>query len=74
MCFQNKFSFYYSLLDRCVSDCKYFLGNGNRCEKHLYGKSVKVHIAIMKDIYYKLPQKPEWLTMEEINEYEKQMA
>jgi hypothetical protein len=32
------------------------------------------HISKMKEIYNELRDKPEWLTMEDINEYEKQMT
>jgi hypothetical protein len=63
----------YQLLDRCVSDCKYFLGCGNRCEKHLWGGDVKNHIETMKSLYNNMDIKPEWITMKQIEEYEKQM-
>lgn len=66
-------SFDYALLDRCLSDCKYFLGNGGRCERFLWGGNVKNHIKKMKELYNKVTVKPEWLTMEQINEFEKAM-
>ena len=66
-------AFNYQLLDRCVSDCKYFLGNGNRYEGHLWGRTVERHIAKMKELYNQLEIKPEWLTMLDIENYEKQM-
>lgn len=65
--------FNYQLLDRCVSDCKYFLGNGGRCEKFLWGGNVKNHIKKMKELYNQLEIKPEWLTILDIENYEKQM-
>ena len=66
-------SYDYQLLGRLVSDCKYYLGGGYGAEKHLWAKSVEDQIAKMKDIYNKLDTKPEWLTMKDIEHYEKEM-
>ena len=63
----------YMLLDRLKQDCEYFLGNGNRAEKHLWAGSVDAQIKEMKKIWNSLKEKPEWLTMEDINNYEKLM-
>lgn len=63
----------YMLLDRLRQDCEYFLGNGNRSEKHLWAGNVNDQIAKMKELYNKLPEKPEWLSMEDIENYEKEM-
>lgn len=63
----------YMLLDRLKTDCEYFLGNGNRNEKHLWAGSVDAQIKEMKKIWNSLKEKPEWLTMEDINNYEKLM-
>ena len=52
----------------------YYLGYGNRCEKYLWAKDVKSQIAKMKEIWNNLKEKPEWLTMEQILEYEKKMS
>lgn len=62
----------YSLLSRMQSDCNYFLGNGNRCERRLWGLTVEKHIRYMKILYLILPinSKPEWLTMGDILRYE----
>lgn len=68
---QDKFN--YQLLDRCRCDCEYYLGNGNRDEKHLWAGNVKDHIQKMKELYNILPVKPEWLSMEKIIEYERLM-
>lgn len=67
--------FKYAMLDRLVSDCKYYLGYGNRCAKYLWAGDEKKHIAEMKKIYNSFTddKKPEWLIMEQILEYEKQM-
>lgn len=66
--------FNYKLLDRLKSDCEYFLGNGNRSEKHLWAGNVNDQIAKMKEIYNSLEEKPEWLTMEQIDEYAEKMT
>lgn len=65
----------YTLLSRMQSDCDYFLGNGNRCERRLWGLTVKNHIRYMKILYLILPinSKPEWLTMGDILSYEIKM-
>ena len=45
----------YRLLDRLRSDCEYFLGAGNRAEKHLWTGSVRAQIAKMRELYDTLP-------------------
>jgi len=69
----NPHSFEYQLLDRCKSDCEYFLGAGNGMVKYLWGGNISDHIAKMRELYALLSEKPEWLTLEKINEYETQM-
>ena len=64
----------YQLLDRLRSDCEYFLGAGNRAEKHLWTGSVRAQIAKMRELYDTLPEKPEWLTKEVIDDYAERMA
>lgn len=67
--------FRYQLLDRLKQDCEYFLGNGNRAEKHLWAGNVKDQIQTMKDLYnsFSDDMKPEWISLEDINNYEKEM-
>lgn len=60
--------FQYIMLGRLQSDCLYFLGNGNRNLKHLYYDSVEEHIEEMVKIWNNLPEKPEWLSLEEIKD------
>ena len=69
----NDPKFLYQMLSRLESDCKYFLGNGNGAEKHLWALTVDNQISAMKEIYNKLKEKPEWLSLEQINNYEKEM-
>lgn len=68
-------TFKYQLLSRLQSDCNYFLGNGNRCENHLWSGCVENHIADMKALWHSFTHegKPEWLTDVEIYEYERRM-
>ena len=64
----------YRLLDRLRADCEYFLGAGGRAEKHLWAGSVYEQIVKMRELYDALPQKPEWLTEEMIDDYADRMA
>lgn len=68
------FSNEYRLLDRLRGDCEYYLGAGQRAEKHLWAGSVEKQIAKMRELYSQLTEKPEWLTEHDINLYEQQMA
>lgn len=68
------YSFEYQLLDRLRTDCNYFLGAGSRSEKHLWAGSVHDQIAKMRELYDLLPEKPEWLTPDDINKYAQRMA
>lgn len=69
----NKFN--YMMLDRLRSDCEYYLNYGNRSENVLARGSVDAQISEMKRIWNSLPQdgKPNWLSMEDILDYERQM-
>lgn len=63
----------YQMLGRLESDCEYFLGNGDGAEKFLWALTVGNQISAMKEIYNKLKEKPDWMTLEKINTYEKEM-
>lgn len=67
--------FRYQLLDRLRSDCDYYLGYGNRYPKNLWAGSENEQIEFMKAIWNSFSDeaKPEWLTWEQIEEYEKEM-
>lgn len=67
-------SFNYRLLDRLRSDCEYYLGAGQFSEKHLWAGSVEAQISKMRELYAALPEKPEWLTEQDIDRYETQMS
>lgn len=65
--------FDYMLLSRLKSDCEYYLGNGGRMEKVLWAGSVDAQIEKMKELHRILYVKPEWLTMEQIEDYARRM-
>lgn len=47
--------FNYQMLSRLQSDCKYYLGYGNRHKKHLYFSDEQQHINEMKKLYNSFP-------------------
>ena len=61
--------FRYQLLDRLKQDCNYFLGYGNRHEGSLWAGNAKDHVAVMQTLWDSLPEKPEWLTKEQLADY-----
>jgi len=65
--------FDYMMLNRLQSDCEYFLNYGKGSERVLHQGSVEKQIAEMKKIWNALKEKPEWLSMEQINDYENKM-
>ena len=64
----------YRLLDRLRADYDYYLDSGGRSEKHLWAGSVEKQIAKMRELYAALPEKPEWLSEQDIDRYEQQMT
>lgn len=66
--------FRYMMLDRMRQDCEYYLRIGGSANV-LWAKDEKQHIQNMKDIWNSFDEndKPEWLTMEEIEQFEKRM-
>lgn len=67
--------FRYALLDRMKQDCQYYLTYGNRNVDTLWASSEQDQIDTMKALWNCFPadQKPEWLTMEQIQSFEKRM-
>ena len=62
----------YQLLSRMQTDCKYFV-DGHAAEKHLWSGNVKDQIRNMRLLFNSFKDKPEWITIQEINQYEKDM-
>lgn len=75
---ERKFRFEYSMLGRLKNDCDGFLSEGD-CRYHnpqgICGYTVENHIEKMKEFWNKIPEdlKPEWLTWEQILDYESRM-
>lgn len=72
--YDEDIKFKYMLLDRLRTDCDYFLGAGHGYEGHLWAGSIKDQITKMRKLYNELPEKPEWLSLEDIDNYEKEMT
>lgn len=81
---EKQYQFQYMMLDRLSSDCRAFFGDGRedesldcryKNEKMIWGKNIKALIEEIKKIWAQIPEdlKPEWLTREEIERYEKQL-
>ena len=66
--------FEYVLLDRLRYDCEYYLGHGGRCAKRLWAQDEQKQIDKMQELYDLVPEKPEWLTREQIDAYAAQMG
>ena len=68
--------FQYAMLDRLRCDCDYYLGYGNRNDNNLWGGTPQEHIECMKKRWLEFAEneKPQWLTWEQILEYERKMC
>ena len=65
----------YMLLSRLQQDCEYYLGYGGRNAQHsLWAQDEQQQINKMRELYELLPEKPEWLTREQIDEYAARMG
>ena len=58
----------YQLLARLRSDCEYSLNTG---ENKLWAGNAQEQIEKMRELYNGLEVKPEWITLKDIDEYEK---
>lgn len=67
--------FRYMLLSRMKGDCEYYLGYGNRSKRALWAEDEAEQIKVMKALWNRFDDdgKPEWLTWEDIMEYEGEM-
>ena len=67
--------FNYMLLDRLKSDCEYYLCYGGINAKHsLWAHDEQKQIDKIRELYDLLQIKPEWLTIEQIDEYAAKMG
>ena len=67
-------AFYYRFLDRLRIDCRYDLGNGQRYARVLWAHDEAEHIQLVREVYAILPEDPEWLTAEQIEEFAREMG
>ena len=64
--------FRYMLLSRMIEDCKYFIEHPHN--KHLWAETPEDQIQLMKELYNSFEEKPEWTSLEEIEELAKSMG
>ena len=67
-------SYLYEFLHRLMIDCEYALATSTDqgiAEYRLWAKNGKDQIAKMREIYNQLEIKPDWITLEDIDEYER---
>ena len=69
----NKFN--YMMLSRLQMDMNYYLNRDTpayKIEKHLWAGNLKDQIKEMKRLFDVIPIKPDWITLNEIKQYEKE--
>ena len=73
--FSSDKTFYYQMLSRLQHDCNYYLFT-TKSPKVLWAHDEEEQIEIMKQLYLSFHdwEKPEWITMSDINDFEKQMC
>lgn len=73
---QHDLKFRYMLLSRMQSDCEYYLNYGNRNRNRLWAGDEQRQIEYMILLHdsFKEDEKPQWLTMDEILDYQKRMT
>lgn len=69
-------TFRYMLLNRIQCNCEFYLGYGYRNPHCLWAENEMEQIVIMKRLWNSFSEdgKPEWLTWEQILEFEKEMC
>ena len=73
---EKDYTFDYSFLSRLKSDCKYVIDHQiSNPRWSLWGITVEKHIEEMRKVYNSFPddKKPQWITMDDIDNYEKTM-
>lgn len=73
---QYDLKFRYMLLSRMQSDCEYYLNYGNRNAKRLWAGDERRQIEYMMLLHdsFNEADKPQWLTMDEILDFQKRMT
>lgn len=72
---QRDLRFRYMLLSRLQSDCEYYLNYGGRSPRCLWAGDEAQQIEFMTKLHdsFREDEKPQWLTMDEIKAYGKEM-
>lgn len=72
--YESKFR--YMMLDRLRQDCNYYLNYGHQSPNVLWSKDEKAQIENMKAIWNTFSENdtPEWLTLDDILEFERKMC
>lgn len=70
---ENPQEFEYMMLSRLQTDCEYFLGYGKGSERVLWAQSIDDQINEMKRLHGLLVEKPDWLSIEKIEDYARLM-
>lgn len=74
---QEKFRHEYMMLSRLQGDCIGYLSEGDwryHQSSRIWAKDEQAQIDEIRRLWNILPIKPEWLTMEQVNEYALQMG
>ena len=71
---ETDYRHYYMLLSRLQQDCNYYLGYGNRHSNSLWAHDEQKQIDKMRELYNMLPEKPNWITLEDIDNYAREMG
>lgn len=73
--YRSKYEFQYSMLERRIRDCEYFLGYGFGAEWKLYDGTIEKTCDAMDELYESFPDsaKPDWISKEKIQEYREKM-
>ena len=69
-------SYRYQMLDRLRQDCDYYLRLGTNNPGNLWAEDEITQIIVMKMLWESFPEedKPEWLTWEQILDYERRLC
>lgn len=64
----------YRLLDRCIQDVNYWLGYGNRSDKHLWAGNPQEQYEVIEFLYDVCDPKPDWFTEDDLAVMKEQLG
>lgn len=71
----KKQEYNYMLLGRLKSDCEYYINtHGTETSNQLWAKNPADQIKKMQELYDAVPEKPEWLSQDDIQNFAKDMG